>query len=257
MSELSFDLVLSMLNSNEEFPINLEDAWQWLGYSRKDTAKNTLVSNFEQGVDYIIQLPSETGAVTMPGFPAFTRQDVYLTVECFKAFGMLAGTAKGKEVRKYFLRCEKQLKELLKAQAVDKQKEQKTLAAEVRDKHRKSYPARSSELVARGVRKASLGHFANADYKILRGLAGRKLRKILGITKKDLIVDHLETHEQALLVFSHALQVERMKQENTQTYRPCMEVCVDTTQNLVALRDSMLLRESTESQLHLPPQSID
>ncbi len=110
MSELSFDLVFSMLNSDEEFPINLEDGWQWLGYSRKDTAKNTLVSTFEQGVDYIIQLPSETGAVSASGFPAFNRQDVYLTVECFKAFVMLAGTAKGKEVRKYFFRCEKQLK---------------------------------------------------------------------------------------------------------------------------------------------------
>jgi len=257
MSELSFDLVLSMLNSDEEFPINLEDAWQWLGYSRKDTAKNTLVSNFEQGVDYIIHLPSETGAVATLGFPAFTRQDVYLTVECFKAFGMLAGTAKGKEVRKYFLRCEKQLKELLKSQVVDKQKEQKTLAAEVRNKHRESYPARSSELIARGVRKASLGHFANADYKILRGAAGRKLRNMLGITKKDLIVDHLETHEQALLVFSHALQVERMKQENTQSYQPCIHVCVDTTEKLVAVRDSMLLKESVKSQSQLPSLGID
>lgn len=44
------------------------------------------------------------------------REDIHLTANCLKEMGMMAGTEKGKEIRKYFLQCEKKLKELLKAQ---------------------------------------------------------------------------------------------------------------------------------------------
>lgn len=90
MSELSFDLVLAMLNSNQEFPINLEDAWQWLGYSRKDHAKTTLTKNFEQGTDYIIQVQLEGLPVAVTGLQAPNKQNIYLTVDCFKKFQIIA-----------------------------------------------------------------------------------------------------------------------------------------------------------------------
>ena len=36
---------------------------------------------------------------------------IKLTIDCFKSFGMMAGTEKGKEIRRYFLMCERQLKQ--------------------------------------------------------------------------------------------------------------------------------------------------
>jgi hypothetical protein len=41
------------------------------------------------------------------GLTASRTEFIYLTVDCFKSLGMMAGTQKGKEVRKYFLECEK------------------------------------------------------------------------------------------------------------------------------------------------------
>lgn len=39
-------------------------------------------------------------------------ESIYLTVDCFKTWAMMANTAQGKVVRRYFLNCEKQLKAL-------------------------------------------------------------------------------------------------------------------------------------------------
>lgn len=54
MTNLSFsqDVALSLYNSADSHPINLDDAWQWLGYSTKQKAKNKLTSNFELNLDY-------------------------------------------------------------------------------------------------------------------------------------------------------------------------------------------------------------
>jgi anti-repressor protein len=85
----------------DRFPVNFDDAWQWLGYSTKQKAKDCLIANFLQGEDF--NLPVELGTLAVPR-PA---QKILLTTDCFKMWGMVAGTAQGKQVRLYFLECEK------------------------------------------------------------------------------------------------------------------------------------------------------
>jgi len=101
-------LAMEFLNSKEAFPVDLDDAWVWLGYAKKQNAQDTLYSQFEKGTDFIrLSVKSSTG-----GRP---RQSVMLTVECFKTLGMIALTPQGKAIRKYFLACEKIAKESIKA----------------------------------------------------------------------------------------------------------------------------------------------
>ncbi len=90
--------------SGEEFPIDFEDGARWLGYSTKGHAKTPLISNFEENVDFLRTFVKSTG-----GRPA---EVIKLTADCFKQFCMMAGTARGKEVRIYFLQCERELKRL-------------------------------------------------------------------------------------------------------------------------------------------------
>lgn len=94
---------LSLLESTEQFPVDFELAWQWLGYSSKQKAKSKLTRNFEKDVAYSTKwVKTSTGG--RPG------EEIRLTIDCFKALGMMAGTEKGKEVRQYFLDCESHLK---------------------------------------------------------------------------------------------------------------------------------------------------
>lgn len=98
----SIELAQDLLNSEETFPISFSTSWQWLGYSRKDVAKRALLnSGFIKNEDFRISVESTSAAV----------ENIYLTVECLKMWSMMSGTEQGKQVRLYFLECEKVAKQ--------------------------------------------------------------------------------------------------------------------------------------------------
>jgi phage anti-repressor protein len=104
--EISQALIEGYLESDQEYPVNFEDAWQWVGYARKDNAKKMLVNNFEENLDFSSfrqTAERETGATI--------KEEIWLTTDCFKEFCMLARTEKGKEARKYFVQVEKEITE--------------------------------------------------------------------------------------------------------------------------------------------------
>jgi len=111
--EFSHELALALVQSNKPFPVDFDDAWRWIGYSTKQKAKNKLTNNFEEEIDFLTEwLKSPTG-----GRPS---ESLWLSVDCFKSLGMMAGTQKGKEIRHYFLECEriaKQATQVIPAQA--------------------------------------------------------------------------------------------------------------------------------------------
>lgn len=117
--EFSHELALSLVQSIEQFPVNFDAGWKWLGYSTKQKAKNKLTNNFEQGIDYHInQMVKRVKGNRGGGSVRF--ESISLSVDCFKSLAMMAGTVKGKEVRRYFLECEriaKQAVEIIPAQA--------------------------------------------------------------------------------------------------------------------------------------------
>ena len=107
--DFSHELALALTQSANEFPVDFDDAWQWIGYANKRNAKDTLINNFIEGVDFLRKgTKSPSG-----GRP---RENIALTTDCFKSLGMMAGTEKGKEIRRYFLECERQVKALISAQ---------------------------------------------------------------------------------------------------------------------------------------------
>ena len=54
--DFNIQLAKSFLESTEEFPVGLDQAWVWLGYSTKQKALSTLKSYFQEGVDYIFKM---------------------------------------------------------------------------------------------------------------------------------------------------------------------------------------------------------
>lgn len=105
MPELEFskELAMQLVESTKDFPIDLDVAWQWIEYSRKDSAKrHFLQSNFLKGIDY--EVFHTTVENSNGGRPTET---ILLSVECFKMWAMMANTSQGLKVRKYFLECEK------------------------------------------------------------------------------------------------------------------------------------------------------
>lgn len=97
----SIELAQQLINSSEQFPVEFDEAWQWLGYTRKDSALKTLKSYFVDGEDFTLRQSAEWRQGGRSG-------DIYLlTTNCLKEFGMVAKTEQGKLIRKYFLECER------------------------------------------------------------------------------------------------------------------------------------------------------
>ncbi len=112
--QTTFDLTIaqSLYDSNDRFPVDFDLAWKWCGYTRKNNALAKLIADgFEEGLDYI---SAEKGAEKSHG----NSSNYSLTVDCFKHFGMMAKTEQGKQIRRYFLQCEKSHKESAQTIAV-------------------------------------------------------------------------------------------------------------------------------------------
>ena len=52
--DFNIELVKELMQSEEQFPVNLEDATVWLGFSRKDKLLRSILKNFEKNKDYIL-----------------------------------------------------------------------------------------------------------------------------------------------------------------------------------------------------------
>jgi phage anti-repressor protein len=110
MLNLNTARINSLLASEETFPIDLDEAYEWVGYTHKHKAVTALKNNFKQDVDFSPNRLQKPQA----GRPS----DSYmLTIDTFKCLAMMARTEKGKEVRQYFLECERELKAIKRAEA--------------------------------------------------------------------------------------------------------------------------------------------
>ena len=99
----SFYLYLNY-DCEADFVIDLEDVYKWVGYTRKDTAKDLLRKEFECGVNYVVKAaPVQSGA----GGSGKNKETILLNVDTFKEFCSLARTDQGKKIRKYYIKLEK------------------------------------------------------------------------------------------------------------------------------------------------------
>jgi phage anti-repressor protein len=121
---IPFEKLELIAKSPEQFPVDFDEAWQWLGYSRKDHALETLKANFEETVEFSsikrktshasnshnLDSPDLAGKSSYGGKrqgAGRPEKKYFLSTDCFKAFCMMAGTEQGKTVRRYYLELEK------------------------------------------------------------------------------------------------------------------------------------------------------
>lgn len=101
--DFSIELAQDFIKSGDYFPVAFDKAWAWLGYSRKDSAKRALLTaGFVENEDFHIGVEPTT-----TGIAAVVAENIFLSVECFKMWAMMAGTEQGRQIRLYFLECEK------------------------------------------------------------------------------------------------------------------------------------------------------
>ena len=102
--------IQAQFESNEQFPVDFDIYWEWLGYSKKGNAKAAFDKvGFEKDVDFELLISQELRP--QGGFSH--REIIRLTIDCAKSFAMIVNTEQGKKVRKYYLECEKIAKSII------------------------------------------------------------------------------------------------------------------------------------------------
>jgi len=106
----SFYKFYSFLNysDQENFIINLDDVWKWVGFSTKQHSKKLLDNNFKLDIDYkILKIISNEPKKTPRG--GHNKETIMLNVRTFKLFCLKAGTKKSDEIHNYFINLEEVL----------------------------------------------------------------------------------------------------------------------------------------------------
>jgi len=95
------------LNKDDEFIINIEFVFKWIGFARKDHAKRLLEKYFIIDSDYILNNDYTQFPIKGEHNNKFkTNEIILLTPNCFKQLCLLANTDKGKQVRLYYIKME-------------------------------------------------------------------------------------------------------------------------------------------------------
>ena len=95
-----------------DFVIDLDNVWQWLGFSQKVNAKMLLEKQFIIDVDYTKSLLLQQKQTTNTK-GGHNKETFMLNVDTFKKFCLKAGTKKADEIHDYFIKLEEILQEIL------------------------------------------------------------------------------------------------------------------------------------------------
>jgi hypothetical protein len=89
--------------NGEQFPVDFDLAWQIAGYSTKANAKAKGLNKLEKDTDF-----SSLGMKSSNG--GRSSEVIGMTCDAFKHFCLMAKTSQGREIRQYFIECEKKWK---------------------------------------------------------------------------------------------------------------------------------------------------
>lgn len=107
----SFYCYLKHDNKND-FVIDLDNVWSWLGFGQKVNAKRVLEKNFTINKDYKLSLCqlAKQSTTTKGGH---NKETFMLNIETFKKYCLKAGTKKADEIHDYYIKLETMLQEVL------------------------------------------------------------------------------------------------------------------------------------------------
>ena len=90
-------------NSKNDFIIDLDNIWKWIGFSRKDPAKRLLEKYFTLDVDYKISSHQSVGQDSHGGQ---NKEQIMMTINTFKKFCLKSDTKKSDEIHDYYIKLE-------------------------------------------------------------------------------------------------------------------------------------------------------
>jgi len=103
-------------DKKNDFVIDLDNVWKWLGFSSKHKAKELLNKSFILDKDYKLLL-TQSGEQSTHIKGGHNKQTILLNIDTFKKFCLKAGTQKADEVHEYYIKLEETLHEIIQEES--------------------------------------------------------------------------------------------------------------------------------------------
>ena len=131
-------------DSKNDFVIDLDNIWKWLGFSSKFNAKRLLENKFIINKDYkLLLLQSAKQSNQTKG--GHNKETFMLNIETFKKFCLKSDTKKADEVHEYFIKLENIMFEITKEKC-DELKEQLQTIEDTKNKETEEKLLKQKEL---------------------------------------------------------------------------------------------------------------
>ena len=115
-------------HKTDDYIIDLDNIWKWLGFNRKLNAKSCLEKNFILNKDYknsICNLAKQQNFATAAAVAKTTGsgghniEKFYLNIKTFKSLCLKAQTKKADEIHEYYIKLEELIQDVLEEEAND------------------------------------------------------------------------------------------------------------------------------------------
>jgi phage anti-repressor protein len=99
-------------DKNNDFIVDLDDVWKWLGFTQKVSAIRVLEKNFTSNIDYKTALQFGKASLEKQN-GGQNKQTILLTIKCFKSLCLKSQTKKASEIHEYYMKLEETLHEIV------------------------------------------------------------------------------------------------------------------------------------------------
>ena len=122
-----------------DFVIDLDNVWKWLGFSQKVRAKELMEKHFVVDKDYIKPLSFERKQnYCIKGSGGHNKETFMLNIKTFKAFCLKVGTKKADEIHDYYMKMEEMIQEVVTEECNELKKQLEIKDEQLEEQIRKS-----------------------------------------------------------------------------------------------------------------------
>jgi len=136
-------------DSKNDFVIDLDNIWKWIGFQQKTKAKILLEKYFKLDIDYKKSL-SSAGKRCDSIKGGQNREIFMLNVKTFKSFCLKASTKKADEIHEYYLKLEELLQDVMSEESKELKEQLKQKNNELVE-HKKTSELEKEELVEKTI----------------------------------------------------------------------------------------------------------
>ena len=195
------------LNYHDEFIIDLDNIWKWLGFQSKFNSKRLLETQFIINKDYILLIPTAKQSSHIKG--GHNKETFMLNIKTFKKYCLKAGTKKADEIHEYYIKLEETLQEVIQEESNELKLQLESVTQDkqkIREKTLLEQFPNNTQCVYYG----TIDNLSNNNEKLIKFGNSNNL--------KNRVIKHKDTYSNFVLInafkVDNKLQIENALKEN-------------------------------------------